>query len=234
MPSTIKIGMLQDHHNARTTTNYTQVLNRCGSTRTTVTNLDPAPTLRTLDEQRREFAQRRGLAMPLAGVVAWSIVGVAGVFLPPGPEAWVLFGATGAILYLGLLFSRFTGENFLDKQRPKNVFDGLFLRTVAMAVLVYAIAIPFFQADYTSLPLSVGILSGLMWLPFSWIIGHWVGTFHALARTALVTAGWYLFPTLRFVVVPAVIVMIYAVTIVVLEARWRRMCHAEPVAAASD
>jgi len=195
-----------------------------------VTNLDPAPTPRTLEEQRREFAHRRGLAMPLAGVVAWSIVGVAGVFLPPGPEVWVLFGATGSILFLGLLFSRFTGENFVDKQRPKNVFDGLFLRTVAMAVLVYAIAIPFFQADYTSLPLTVGILSGLMWLPFSWIIGHWVGTFHALARTGLVTAAWYLFPTLRFVVVPAVIVMTYVVTIVVLEARWRRMRDASPVA----
>jgi hypothetical protein len=88
-----------------------------------------------LDEQRREFAQRRGLAMPLAGVVAWSIVGVAGVFLSPGPEVWVLFGATGSILFLGLLFSRFTGENFLDKQRPKNVFDGLFLRTVAILAL---------------------------------------------------------------------------------------------------
>ena len=199
-----------------------------------MTSLDSASTPRTLDEQRREFAQRRGLAMPLAGAVAWSIVGVGGVFLPPGLEVWVLFGATGCIIYLGLLFSRFTGENFTDKQRPKNVFDGLFLRTVAMAVLVYAIAIPFFQADYTSLPLTVGILSGLMWLPFSWIIGHWVGTFHALARTALVTACWYLFPTLRFVVIPAVIVAIYAVTIIVLEARWRGICHAELVAAADS
>jgi hypothetical protein len=49
----------------------------------------------------------------------------------------------------------------------------------------------------------------------------------------LVTASWYLFPTLRFVVVPAVIVMIYAVTIGVLEARWRRVRHAEPFGAAS-
>jgi uncharacterized protein DUF7010 len=177
---------------------------------------------RTLDEQRREFAQRRGLAMPLAGAVAWTIVGVAGAFLPPGLEVWVLFGAVGFVAGLGIFFSRFTGENFLDKRRPKNVFDGLFMHTVGAAVLVYAIAIPFFRADYTSLPLSVGILSGLMWLPFSWIIGHWIGTFHALARTALVTASWYLFPNFRFIAVPAVIVAVYAVTIVVLEARWRR------------
>jgi hypothetical protein len=191
-----------------------------------VTNLEPAPVLRTLEEQRHEFASRRGIAMPLAGMVAWGVVGVAGTFLPPGPEVWVLFGATGSILFLGIFFSRFTGENFLDKQRPKNVFDGLFLHTVAMAVLVYAIAIPFFQTDYTSLPLSVGILSGLMWLPLSWIIGHWVGTFHTLARTALVTAVWYVFPLSRFIVVPAVIVAVYAVTIIVLEVRWRRIHRA--------
>ena len=159
--------------------------------------------------------------MPLAGMIAWSVVGVAGLFLPSGPEILVLFGATGSILYLGLFLSRFTGENLLDKQRPKNVFDRLFFHTVAMAVLVYAIAIPFFQADYTSLPLTVGILSGLMWLPFSWIIEHWVGTFHTLARTALVTAGWYLFPMSRFVVIPMLIVLVYAATITVLETRWR-------------
>jgi len=189
------------------------------NTMTTAATTD-MPT-RTLDEQRREFAQRRGLAMPLAGAIAWTIVGIAGVFLPIGLEVWVLFGAVGFILYLGMFLSRFTGENFLDKQRPKNVFDALFYRTVGQAILVFAIAIPFFRADPMSLPLSVGVLAGLMWLPFSWIIGHWIGTFHTLARTALVTAAWYLFPHSRFVAVPAVIVAVYVVTIVVLEARWR-------------
>ena len=193
-----------------------------------MTNPNPPIPPRTLEEQRREFAQRRGLAMPLAGAVAWTIVGVAGVFLPPGLEVWLLFGAVGSILYLGILFSRFTGEHLLDKRRPKNVFDGLFLRTVVEAVLVFTIAIPFFRKDYTSLPLSVGILTGLMWLPFSWIIEHWIGTFHTLARTALVTATWYLFPHSRFIAVPAAIVVVYAVTIVVLESRWRRL-HAPPV-----
>lgn len=187
-----------------------------------MTNTNPLSIPRTLDEQRREFARRRGLAMPLAGAVAWTVIGVAGAFLPPIWKVWALFGATGLIAGLGIVLSGVTGENFLDKQRPKNVFDALFFRTVGEALLVYAIAIPFFRADYTSLPLSVGILSGLMWLPFSWLIGHWIGTFHTLTRTALVTASWYLFPKHRFVIVPAAIVAVYAVTIVVLEARWRR------------
>jgi hypothetical protein len=78
----------------------------------------------------------------------------------------------------------------------------------------------------------VGILAGLMWLPLSWIIDHWVGTFHTLARTAGVTAAWYLFPGARFVAIPLVIVAVYAVTIVVLEARWRTL-RSESSSAAS-
>ncbi len=39
----------------------------------------------------------------------------------------------------------------------------------------------------------------------------------------MVTAAWYLVPGHRFVVIPAVIVAIYAVTILVLERRWRGM-----------
>jgi hypothetical protein len=46
-----------------------------------------------------------------------------------------------------------------------------------------------------------------------------------------VTAVWYLFPHRRFVVVPAVIVAVYAVTIIVLEAVWRRIHSAETPAA---
>jgi hypothetical protein len=151
--------------------------------------------------------------------IVWTLIGIAGAFLPPILAVWSLFIGTGFIAYLGMMLSRFTGENFLDKNNPKNVFDNLFFHCVAMALLVYAIAIPFFRVDYTSLPLTVGILAGLMWVPLSWIIQHWVGIFHTVARTVLVTAAWYLAPHHRFVVIPAVIVG--GVTIVILEQRWR-------------
>jgi hypothetical protein len=128
-----------------------------------------------------------------------------------------------------MFISRFTGENFLDRTRPKNAFDALFFHTVVMALLVYGIAIPFFLKDYTSLPLTVGILSGLMWVPLSWILQHWIGLFHGVARTFLVVVTWYWFPHARFVAVPAVIVGIYAITIFVLERRWRGINRAHQV-----
>lgn len=171
---------------------------------------------RTLEEQKEEFKSRKLLATPIAGLLAWLIVGIAGIFLSPTGKVWTLFISTGSIVYLGMFISKFTGENFLDKNRRKNTFDNLFFLTVGQAVLVYSIAIPFFLVEYSSLPLTVGILTGLMWLPLSWIIDHWVGIFHAVVRTALVLVLWYALPQHRFVAIPFAIVAIYVVTIAIL------------------
>lgn len=152
------------------------------------------PATRSLDEQRREFSKNRFLAMPIAGAIAWTIIGIAGMFVPTALAAWILFICTGSSFMLGLLIARFVGEDLIGNTRHKNEFDGLFFQTVLMAWLVFSIAIPFFMIEPTSLPLSVGVLAGLMWLPFSWIIQHWVGQFHALMRTVLVTIAWFAFP----------------------------------------
>jgi hypothetical protein len=173
----------------------------------------------TLDEQRKAFSNRKFLATPYAGLIVWLLIGIAGLILPVKWTVWVLFIGTGSIVYLALFISKFTGENFLDKSKPKNEFDQLFMFTVAQAVLVYSIAIPFFIIDYTSLPLTIGILTGLMWLPFSWIIKHWVGIFHSIVRTVLVLSLWYAFPEYRFVTIPFAIVLMYIVTILILKTR---------------
>jgi hypothetical protein len=175
----------------------------------------------SLDQERALFAQSPFLAMPIAGTIAWTAIGIAGAILPVDLAAWALFIGTGMIFSVGLVVARFTGEDLLGRRRPGNPFDALFMRTVVMAWLVFAIAIPFFRMDPTSLPLSVGILAGLMWLPFGWMIQHWVGTFHAVTRTVFCLVAWYAFPSQRFVVIPAVIVVIYLVTIAALVRRKR-------------
>jgi hypothetical protein len=174
---------------------------------------------RTLEEQRIEFSNQKFLATPLAGLIVWTIIGCIGIFFSDFVSVWSIFIGTGSIVYLGLFLSKFTGENFLDKSKPKNEFDSLFMFGAAQAILVYAIAIPFFLVDFTSLPMTVGILTGLMWLPFSWIIKHWVGIFHTLTRTIVIVALWYLLPEHRFIAIPFTIVLIYIVTLVILNNR---------------
>jgi len=177
---------------------------------------------RTLEEQKEEFKQKKLLATPIAGLIAWFIIFISGVFFSDLITVWVLFVATGSIVYLGMGISKLTGEDFLDKNKPKNTFDTLFFLTVGQAVLVYAIAIPFFIENYTSLPLTVGILTGLMWLPISWIIDHWVGIFHSVVRTISIVALWYLFPANRFVTIPLAIVVIYIISIIILVNRTKQ------------
>jgi hypothetical protein len=174
---------------------------------------------RTLEQQRIEFINRKFLATPLAGLIIWAIIGLIGIFFSDFVSVWSIFIGTGSIVYLGLFISKFTGEDFLDKHKPKNEFDTLFLFTAGQAILVYSIAIPFFLVDYSSLPMTVGILTGLMWLPFSWIIKHWVGIFHTFIRIIAVLTLWYLVPEYRFIAIPFAIVLIYIITLIILNFR---------------
>lgn len=174
---------------------------------------------RTIEQQRIEFINQKFLATPLAGLIIWTIIGLVGIFSSDFIAVWSIFIGTGSIVYLGLFISKFTGENFLDKSKPKNEFDTLFLFIAGQAILVYSIAIPFFLVYYSSLPMTVGILTGLMWLPFSWIIKHWVGIFHTLTRIITVLTLWYLLPEYRFVAIPFAIVLIYIITLIILNNR---------------
>lgn len=175
--------------------------------------------MNSLDQQLADFRRNRMIAMPIAGTIAWAGIGVAGALLPMRAAAWAVFIGTGMIFSLGLLVARFTGEDLMGKKAP-NFFDRVFFHGVVQAVLVYAIAIPFFLVEPTSLPMTVGILTGLMWVPISVLLGHWVGLFHAFTRTVLIVAAWYLLPDQRFVAIPAIIVAVYLVTIYVLERRF--------------
>jgi len=175
-------------------------------------------TDRRLSELRAEFGRSRFLAMPIAGAVAWTAAGVFGAILPERQASIALFFCMPAVFPLGLLFARFTGEDLFGA-KSHNELDRLFMLGLLMANLVWAIAIPFWMIEPSSLPLSGGILAGLMWIPFSWIIQHWVGVFHSTTRTVLVVAAWFSFPDHRFVVIPAVIVFIYVISIVALATR---------------
>ena len=175
----------------------------------------------TLDQQHRAFVSNRFLAMPIAGTIAWAAIGVASFVVPERLLAWTVFIGTGMIFYLGLFVARFTGEDLLGKKKDAAFFDRAFFSAIIMAVMVYAIAIPFFLVQRESLVMSVGILAGLMWVPFSALVGHWVGYFHAFARTSLILIAWYLLPQQRYVAIPAVIVGVYLVTIYVLEKRFQ-------------
>lgn len=170
----------------------------------------------TLRELQADFGRSRFIAMPIAGTIAWALAGVFGATLPVKSASLALFICTGMTFPLGIVIGRFVGEDVL---KTRNELDRLFGMNVLMANLVWAIAIPFWLTEPSSLPLSVGVLAGLMWVPFSWMLRHPIGLYHAISRTILIVIAWYAFPSHRFVVIPAIIVAVYLVSIVVLARR---------------
>jgi hypothetical protein len=49
----------------------------------------------SLDQQHAAFLRHKFLAMPIAGTIAWTGIGVAGAVLPLGAAAWAVFIGTG-------------------------------------------------------------------------------------------------------------------------------------------
>lgn len=175
----------------------------------------------TLEEQRAAFAQKRFIAMPIAGTIVWALIGIIGLTMPIEWQIWSVWIGCGSIVYLGMAISKVTGEDFFNKKTPNNSFSHVFTVGLVMSMLVFSIAIPFSLQDYTSIPLTVGILTGLMWMPWSWAVQHWVGYFHTLSRTIMILVLWFVFPESRFVTIPLAIVVIYIITIIVMERRFK-------------
>ena len=178
-------------------------------------------SLLSLEEQREDFKKNRFIAMPLAGTIVWALLGISAPFVSELTITWMLYIGTGAIFYLGAGLSYLTGERFFAKSVAKNSFDRLFFVGMIMSLMVFAIALPVAAIDHTTVPLSIGILAGLMWMPLSWAIEHWIGYFHTLTRTFGIVAAWYLFPDARVEAISAVIVAVYIVSLITLERRFQ-------------
>jgi hypothetical protein len=172
----------------------------------------------TFEEQRAEFVSSRMLALPISGAIAWLVAGISGLVFPGRTFllSMVLFGAIGSIFYLALFIQRFTGEDLLGRKSTGNIFDRIFLAAIVQALAGFAIAIPFFMIDRTSLPLSLGVITSLMWIPLSAIINHWVGYAHFALRMVGTLALWYAFEDHRFVTIPFWTVLVYLTTLPIL------------------
>ena len=177
--------------------------------------------MKTLEQYREEYKQKKLLAMPIAGCFTWAVLGILGTFIDSQYMGLITFTGTGMIFYIALGVAKLTNEALFVKKSERNPFDNLFLSTVLMSLMGYGLVLPMTQLDHTTVPLSVGIISGLMWLPLSWTLQHPLGVIHTITRTVSLVILWYLFPEDRFVVLPFAIVLIYLFSIYQLYSRWQ-------------
>ncbi len=169
----------------------------------------------SLAELRLDFARKRQIAIPIAGAICWGVAGAFGVALPVSSASVVMFICVGTIFPLSLLVGRIVHENVMERHE----LGDLLFKSIMAASLFWAVVIPFYIVDRSSVPLTLGIIFGIPWMILGWIIRHWIGSFHAIARTVLIVVAWFLFPEYRFVAIPGIIVVIYLISIFVLATR---------------
>jgi hypothetical protein len=169
-------------------------------------------TINTLDQAKSQLlrASGAGISLPVAGILFWLSLGVAGYFLNPKMWGLVACFSSGLIFPLGLLLSKSFGSNLLVKDQP---LSSLALRAVVSINLLWPLHFAVYFTNPELLPLSLAIGMGIHWPIIGWMYGSSACFQHAIIRVAAVSAVWFLYPAGRFTVLPFVVAVTYLITI---------------------
>jgi hypothetical protein len=156
------------------------------------------------------------MSMPIAGMIAWSAIAVAGATLSSKAALLMMMASTGAIFPLALLIAKFRREDLVSHANPLSKLMGL---CVLMVNLLWGVHLSLYFGAPQYVPLSLGIALGLHWIVYSWIINHPLGVVHAILRTCLLVILWLMFPDQRVSAVAIAIVCVYIVSLVQMATR---------------
>ncbi|QSX74557.1 hypothetical protein HIV01_015460 [Lysobacter arenosi] len=156
------------------------------------------------------------MSMPIAGMIAWAVIGIAGLLFPLKMAVTILILGVSVIFPLALPIARMRNEQLTSRANPLARLMGA---SVLMVNLLWALHIPLYLKAPSFVPLSVGIGLGLHWIVYSWIIDHPLGYRHAIGRTVGLVAAWFAFPSNPVTACAAVVVAAYVVTLVEMARR---------------
>jgi hypothetical protein len=175
--------------------------------------IDDSLSLRDL---RADFLRTSTRSMPLAGLIAWSALGVAGVLLPPRLVGMLALYIMAFILPLAFVLEKLQGRT-LFAGGSDNPLVKLFLASIGgMGVTVPVVILGARAAhEPTLIVLGMAILAGVIWIPYGWASGDATGLRHAIARAVGAYAAYALAPApYRATAICAVVAVAYVYSLV--------------------
>ena len=175
--------------------------------------IDETATLRDL---RVHFLATSTQSMPLAGLIAWSLLGVAALRLSPDLVGTLALYIMAIILPLAFILDRIRGRNLFGGGN-QNPLIRLFLTSIAGIAVMVPIAIIGARGagDPVIVVLGMAILAGVIWIPYGWAAGDPVGLKHAIARALGCYAAYALAPPpYRASAICAVVVVAYVYSLI--------------------
>jgi len=167
----------------------------------------------TLDQLRADFVRRRNgcLSLPITGAIVWSLAAVASFHAPLARANLTLIVCYFLLIPVSIVIARMRGE--ATRGGAANPLLRLAALCRLMVSLLWAVHLPLLILAPTFFSLSLAIGYGLHWIVFSWTVGHPLGLVHALLRTALVSAAWWLLPEERVSAVALAVAITYLVSV---------------------
>lgn len=144
---------------------------------------------------RTHFLETSTVSMPIAGMIYWGAVAVAGLVLPQTIVAYVVLFGSGMIFPLATLIDRARGRR-ITAAGTSNPLIVMFLRSIAMMVLFWPLVILAARAaaEPDIIVLGGAVMMGLIWIPYGWAADDPAGLQHAVGRSVGCYAAYLLAP----------------------------------------
>lgn len=133
--------------------------------------------------------------MPIAGIIYWSIVAVAALYVTPNQLGYIVGFGSGMIFPFGLLIDRLRGRE-MKRISSDNPVGQLFFQSLGLVAMLWPLVIigAILAHNANLIVLGGAILMGLIWIPYGWAAGDPVGLQHAIVRSILSYACFLLVP----------------------------------------
>ena len=171
----------------------------------------------TLAELRERFLATSTISMPLAGLIVWSALGVAALFVPKAWVGWMAVYVMAAILPLAFAIEKLRGRNPFAKD--DNPITKLFFHSIIGIGLMFPLVIGAADAagDPNIMVLGVAILAGVIWIQYGWGAADPVGLRHAIARAAgCYLAYWFVPGDFKASAICAVVALAYVYSLIAM------------------
>lgn len=150
-----------------------------------------------------------GFPIPLAGMVYWAVLAVAGTQTAARGWLTVAVWGSGAIFPLALLFATLFRNDFMKDRSASG--DVLLPALIGMLLFWPMLAAVAALGSADALPLILAIGMSIHWPVIGWSYGRTaLYSAHAVARALVVTAIWFVLPEARYTLLPLSVAVVYA------------------------
>lgn len=171
---------------------------------------------------------RRGIGMPVAGLLFWLGFAALGATQPPKTASLLAFFATGLVFPLGWWFTRLAGGDLMAKVAP---LTSLGMIANFTQLLFWPVLIAVFLLRPEWVPFTMGALFGSHFLPYAWIYRSRGYAVLGVGCPVAATVAQLAAPQLAMVGVPLAVASVYALAVVLLAGENRAQAQAGPALA---